>query len=103
MRQGNYSEAEEYFLESLKVNDEMGSDLGKAYIFNALGKLARNEKGRYFLSEVTSVLNGTLVEILSEKPENVNGYLWLRVRIPGGPEGWMLQSVLLAATPAPNW
>jgi hypothetical protein len=68
-----------------------------------VGAILRSEMNFDPESILTSVLNGTLVEILSEKPENVNGYLWLRVRIPGGPEGWMLQSVLLAATPAPNW
>jgi uncharacterized membrane protein len=52
---------------------------------------------------ITSILNGTLVEILSEKPEIADDLEWLRVRIPDGTEGWMLQSVLLAATPAPNW
>lgn len=67
------------------------------------GAILRSEMNFNPESIITSILNGTLVEILSEKPENVNGYLWLRVRIPGGPEGWMLQSVLLAATPAPNW
>jgi len=52
---------------------------------------------------IKSILNGTLVEVLSEKPEIVDGFEWLEVRIPDGTEGWMLQSILLAATPAPNW
>jgi len=52
---------------------------------------------------IQSVLNGTLVEILSDKPEVAGGYEWLYVRLPDGTEGWMLQSILLAATPAPNW
>jgi hypothetical protein len=52
---------------------------------------------------IQSVLNGTLVEVLSDKPEVAGGYEWLYVRLPDGTEGWMLLSILLAATPAPNW
>ncbi|MBU1661699.1 MAG: DUF389 domain-containing protein [Chloroflexi bacterium] len=52
---------------------------------------------------VTSALNGTLIQILSDKPVVANKVLWLHVRLPDGREGWMLQSALLAATPAPNW
>ncbi len=52
---------------------------------------------------ITSVLNGTLIEILSEKPVEADRVLWLHVRLTDGTEGWMLQSALVAATPAPNW
>ena len=52
---------------------------------------------------VTSALNGTLIQILIDKPVLANKVLWLHVRLPDGREGWMLQSALLAATPAPNW
>ena len=53
---------------------------------------------------VTTVLNGTTIQILSEKPsEDVQGYFWHFVRIPDGREGWMLNSTLLVATPAPGW
>ena len=52
---------------------------------------------------LTSALNGTLIEILSDAPVEANGVLWLEVRLPNSLEGWMLQSALLAATPAPNW
>jgi hypothetical protein len=67
------------------------------------GAILRSEMNFEPESIITSIQNGTLVEILSEKPEIENGYAWLRVRIPGGPEGWMLEGLLLAATPAPNW
>jgi hypothetical protein len=67
------------------------------------GAILRSEMNFESESILTSIQNGTLVEILSEKPEIANGYAWLRVRIPGGPEGWMLEALLLAATPAPNW
>ncbi len=52
---------------------------------------------------ITSAVNGTLIQILSEKPVFADNVLWLNVRLPDGTEGWMLQSALLAATPAPNW
>jgi len=52
---------------------------------------------------ITSVLNGTLIEILSEAPVEANGVNWLNIRLPDGREGWMLQSAMQAATPAPNW
>ncbi len=52
---------------------------------------------------ITSALNGTLVEIISEAPVEVDNVPWLNVRLPDGREGWMLQSALVAATPAPNW
>jgi hypothetical protein len=52
---------------------------------------------------ITSALNGTLVEILGDVPVEVDGVLWIHVRLPDEREGWMLQSALVAATPAPNW
>jgi len=52
---------------------------------------------------ITSALNGTLIEILSDVAIEADKVLWLNVRLPDGREGWMLQSSLIAATPAPNW
>ncbi len=52
---------------------------------------------------ITSVLNGTLIQILSDAPTEANSVPWLHIRLPDGREGWMLQSALVAATPAPNW
>jgi len=52
---------------------------------------------------IVSVSNGTLIEILSEKPVEADKVLWHHVRIPDGREGWMIQSAIIAATPAPNW
>jgi hypothetical protein len=57
-----------------------------------------------FASEhVTSVLNGTIVQIIDETPVEANNVFWLNVRIPDGREGWALETTLLVATPAPEW
>ncbi|MBC8505946.1 MAG: DUF389 domain-containing protein [Anaerolineales bacterium] len=52
---------------------------------------------------ITSILNGTLIEILSEIPTQTDNVAWLNVKLPDGPEGWMLQSAITIATPVPNW
>jgi hypothetical protein len=76
----------------------------------ALVAVPEDLKGAFLRAEpgfnqeiITSALNGTLVEIISEAPIEVDNVPWLNVRIPDGREGWMLQSALVAATPAPNW
>jgi uncharacterized membrane protein len=49
------------------------------------------------------IMQGTLIQLLG-KPIEFDGYLWVQVRvIQDGREGWMLQSLLLIATPEPNW
>ena len=52
---------------------------------------------------ITSILNGTLIEVLSEIPTQSGDVAWLNVKLPDGPEGWMLQSAITIATPVPNW
>lgn len=52
---------------------------------------------------IRSYLNYTLVEILPETSE-VDGLIWVHVRVlEDGTEGWLLQTLVLVATPAPNW
>jgi hypothetical protein len=49
------------------------------------------------------VMQSTLVQILGT-PVEQDGYTWVHVRvIQDGREGWMLESLLLIATPEPNW
>ncbi len=69
-------------------------DLGGAFVRAAPG---------FDQDIITSVLNGTLIQILSEAPTEANSVPWLHIRLSDGREGWMLQSALVAATPAPNW
>lgn len=69
---------------------------------DARGANLRREPG-FTTPLIKSYLNGTLVEVLPETAE-VDGYVFIRVRVVSdGAEGWMLQSLLLVATPAPNW
>jgi uncharacterized membrane protein len=64
------------------------------------GALVRAEPGGDI---IRSYLNGTLVEVLPESAE-ANGYTWVKIRIvQDGTEGWILRSLLLVATPSPNW
>lgn len=66
------------------------------------GAILRAEAG--FNEEfVTSVINGTLIEILTDAPVVADNVNWYMVRLPDGQEGWMLESALLVATPVPNW
>lgn len=66
------------------------------------GAILRAQPG-WGTEQVTSVLNGTTVQIIDEKPAEVDNVFWLNVRIPDGREGWMLETTLLVATPAPEW
>ncbi len=50
-----------------------------------------------------SYLNGTLVQVLPDTIEE-NGAIWAHVIVvQDGREGWILQSLLVAATPEPGW
>jgi hypothetical protein len=46
--------------------------------------------------------NNYLVEILSEI-QVVNGITWLHIRTADGDEGWIIQSLVVTATPAAGW
>ena len=51
---------------------------------------------------ITVLANGTTVQVF-EPPEEFSGGNWFRVLTPDGIEGWMLEDVLIIATPVPNW
>ena len=52
---------------------------------------------------IRSYLNGTLIQILPETSE-VGGQIWVHVIVlEDNAEGWLLQTLVLVATPAPNW
>jgi hypothetical protein len=53
---------------------------------------------------LTTMNNGTLVLVLSDQFVVAGGMTWVNMRImPDGPEGWILQDLLIMATPSPNW
>ena len=50
-----------------------------------------------------AVLQGTLVQLLAYAQDK-NGFTWVQVRVvQDDRQGWILQSLLLIATPEPNW
>lgn len=51
---------------------------------------------------LTSLDNESLIQVLPEV-ELVDGAYWAHVLLEDGQEGWMVRSLLLTATPAPDW
>ena len=47
--------------------------------------------------------NGTPVQVMPDDPVEEGGGIWIRVRTLQGADGWILQILLVTATPAPNW
>ena len=67
------------------------------------GALIRSEPGFSTPIIYPGIVQGTLVQLLGS-PEEVDGYMWVPVRVvEDDREGWILQSLLLIATPEPNW
>jgi len=75
------------------------------------GKISASEGGGAFLRKtpkgewLATLDNGEIVEVLPDVQE-VNGVPWAHViALKGGArlEGWVLQSVIIYATPVPNW
>jgi hypothetical protein len=52
---------------------------------------------------LTSLLNETLVQVISDPVAGEGGILWVKVRTQQGVEGWIMQSLLATATPVPAW
>jgi hypothetical protein len=66
-----------------------------------LGANVRSEPGNN-TTILISLENGTLVEILSGVQE-LDGVTWLHIRTPEGIIGWIIQYLVMTATPAPGW
>lgn len=64
------------------------------------GAFIRSEPGGRIL---TSLLNGSPVEVISEPLRVEGGAIWVQIRTETGVEGWILQSLLATATPSPGW
>lgn len=51
---------------------------------------------------ITTILNGQVVELLPDPPQEAGGQLWLHVRLLGRDlSGWILQNLLATTTPQP--
>ena len=66
------------------------------------GAHLRSEPG-FSAPSIKLLLNGTPVQIIPVDPVEEGGGIWIQVRTFDGEEGWILQILLLTATPAPNW
>lgn len=51
----------------------------------------------------TSLLNGTLVQLLPEAPQSAGGQLWLHIYLPERDlDGWVLEGFMVTTTPVPS-
>jgi hypothetical protein len=51
---------------------------------------------------IGSLLNGNLVEVLSDT-ETVDSTIWIHIRTVDGRDGWVQRILLITATPVPGW
>jgi hypothetical protein len=51
---------------------------------------------------VKSLVNGSMVQVLQDTAQ-ADGILWAHVMTNDGIDGWIVQALLVTATPAPNW
>lgn len=65
------------------------------------GAVIRAEPG-YNAAIVKSLLNGIIVEVLSDVA-TADGATWVKIRTADGVEGWIVRNLLATATPAPGW
>jgi hypothetical protein len=74
----------------------------KIFTSKGNGVIVRTEPSGSILA---TLVNGFLVEVLPEQQE-YNRTVWAHIRFTtrdGTQEGWVIQSLLITATPAPNW
>lgn len=57
----------------------------------------------YDAESIVLLANGTLLEVLPDQPVEVGSVFWVHVQTPEGQVGWIVQTLLATATPAPNW
>lgn len=73
---------------------------GRISARGADGAIIRSEPS-YDAHVVQSLLNSTLVEIYPDAI-NAEGVIWVHVRTTNDKEGWIVQALLITATPAPT-
>lgn len=52
---------------------------------------------------LSSILNGNMLEVISEPVYGNNGVIWVQVRTEDDFTGWIVQSLLATATPSAGW
>jgi uncharacterized protein YgiM (DUF1202 family) len=52
---------------------------------------------------ITSILNGSMLEVISEPVVGARGVIWVQVRTEDGLEAWIVQNLLATATPSVGW
>jgi hypothetical protein len=52
---------------------------------------------------ITSILNGGMLEVISEPVVGESGIIWVQVRTEDGLEAWIVQNLLVTATPSAGW
>jgi len=68
------------------------------------GEGARIRASSSFSAKTLTILrNGTLVQILSETPVEQEHASWVYVISADGIKGWMVEALLIVATPKPGW
>jgi hypothetical protein len=72
----------------------------RVFTENAQGANVRSSPGSDTI--LAALINDTLVEILPEV-QIVDGIIWLHIRTMAGIEGWIIQALVVTATPAPGW
>lgn len=74
--------------------------LARIEVAGELGAILRAEPGGL---PITSLINGTLVQILPDQPVILDGGIWVKVLVMESDiEGWILSSLLVTATPQPE-
>lgn len=66
------------------------------------GAHLRAEPG-FQAASLTLLPNGAILQVLSDEVVEAGGGFWVHVRTMAGQEGWILQALLVTATPAPTW
>ena len=64
------------------------------------GAIVRSEPGTGVI--LKSLINDYMIEVLPEV-KTYNGIVWVHIRTQDGTEGWVMQMMLVFATPVPNW
>jgi hypothetical protein len=64
------------------------------------GAVVRSEPGG---TVIASYVQGTLLQVLDPQPTLVGSQAWIFIAGPDGIQGWILQTLLITATPPPNW